>query len=253
MFLFQCDLLPGLTGKILRAKDERDNVTAKVVDRRAQIIAAVVLMLMIVGMLFYVFLFALTQTKARQTAWLQSFLLWFLLEVAIVSSLTVLVLNVAIPSIAMRDIVKNKERVKDQISNYYLTAKTSASAENAASLAPHDITANAGVGTSPFNAAKFLYVSTLVAQHFPALKESKIIASFSTPWPVITGVYCITRQYSCTVHQLRTYCTPYAVGYGEWNVLSDDSCGGCPRLCLFLYFISPCFKQLLPLKTERPS
>ena len=29
------------------------------------------------------------------------------------------------------------------------------------------------------------------------------------------------------------------VGYGEWNVLSDDSCGGCPKLCLFLFFISP--------------
>ena len=96
-----------------------------------QRIAAVVLMVMIVGMLFYVFLFALMQTKARQTAWLQSFLLWFLLEVAIVSSLTVLVLNVAIPSIAMKDITNNKERVKKRFTEYYLKTKTKAAVQAA--------------------------------------------------------------------------------------------------------------------------
>ena len=80
LFLFQRDLLPGVSGKILESKGQRDNVPVKFVSFHSKAVAWAFISLLNIGMLFYILLFALTQTGPRQNAWFQSFALWLVVE-----------------------------------------------------------------------------------------------------------------------------------------------------------------------------
>ena len=68
LFLFQCDLLPGLSGQILSSKGHRDNLTcrSKPVAPWQKAAGYLAVLLVDAAMLFYVFLFALQQSKVRQ-------------------------------------------------------------------------------------------------------------------------------------------------------------------------------------------
>ena len=65
LFLFQCDLLPGITGKILEAKGNRDFSKVHEVSWEYKAAGWALVALVNAGFLFYIFLFAVTQTKAR--------------------------------------------------------------------------------------------------------------------------------------------------------------------------------------------
>jgi hypothetical protein len=66
--LLQCDLLPGLSGQILTSKGHRDNLTSRSrpVAPWQKAAGYLVVLLVDAAMLFYVFLFALQQSKVRQ-------------------------------------------------------------------------------------------------------------------------------------------------------------------------------------------
>ena len=99
LFLFQCDLLPGLSSKILTAKKDRDVAVRASVSITKKVAGYVTVLLVNAGMLMYIFLFALQQSKTRQSAWLQSFLIWFMCEVLFVSTIVVLLLHYIIPNL----------------------------------------------------------------------------------------------------------------------------------------------------------
>jgi hypothetical protein len=172
LHLFQCDLLPGVSGKILESKSNRDNKTYNAVSKRMKILGYLVVSLCNAGMIFYIFLFALLQSADRQNAWFESFLIWIAIEILFVSTTMVILTHIIMPMIIMKDITKIKQKLTDNISAY----RESVSKDER----------NNG-GEDSFNAADYLFVSTRIAKSkeygFAKLKESQIIAQFSTPWP----------------------------------------------------------------------
>jgi hypothetical protein len=191
LFLFQCDLLPGISGKILELKGSRDSSKVKHVSFRAKVAAWAFLFLMDAGMLFYILLFALTQTGPRQNAWFQSFALWLVVEILLVSTAIVFITHILVPSLIMKDITQIKRRLMDNIRDF--NDKVNATGDKAALVT----TSETAEGVS-FNAANYLFVSTRLAREFPELKESKIILQFSTPWPRQSYLHIqnVSKKYS---------------------------------------------------------
>ncbi len=83
MFLFQRDLLPGVHGKILESKQNRDEFKPKSISAEKKLLSWLFLVVLNLGMLFYIMLFALQEARGRQAAWLRSFLIWLVLEVCL--------------------------------------------------------------------------------------------------------------------------------------------------------------------------
>jgi hypothetical protein len=120
-----------------------------------------------VVLLFYIYLFAIKQSGKRQDAWFRTFLIWLLLEVFIISTLVVIIMNVIVPSLVMRDLQNVKKRLMQAIKQY------NRSCRGGETYKPEPI----------FNVADYLFVSTRLSKLYPYLIESKIIQKFSTPWP----------------------------------------------------------------------
>jgi hypothetical protein len=118
LYLFQKDLLPGIHGMILEAKASRDEVILKGSSKQAKLLGWIYLGVTNIGMLFYILLFALTQTTDRQQAWGQSFALWLVADIFIVGTLIVLIMHVWIPAITMTDVLSIQKKLTETISNY---------------------------------------------------------------------------------------------------------------------------------------
>jgi len=111
LHLFQCDLLPGISGHILNSKSSRDKAAAhQAVFLWQKSLGYGCIFIVNAAMLFYIFLFALQQSKNRQDAWFKSFLLWLLTEIVFISTISVLVLHQLVPAFIMKDIHKLKNK-----------------------------------------------------------------------------------------------------------------------------------------------
>eukprot|EP01042_Synura_sphagnicola_P007929 gene7929-10155_t len=196
LYLFQKDLLPGLAGEILDGANRRDGKieddgrSLKAVSRTMKAMGWLVLGLVDVGMLFYVFLFASSQDNHRQTAWGQSFAVWLILEVLLVSTSTVILMHIFLPALIMRDVSKIKEKLMDSIANYYerieeddvegLHQPVGKKKEKKGEKYQMKVE---GGEDKQFNAASYLFLSYRMAERYSDLKISKIILAFQTPWP----------------------------------------------------------------------
>ena len=220
MYLFQKDLMPGVSGLVLDAKDCRDDDEKKIsaaanaahgpptATFAAKLFAWIFLAALNISLLFYVFLFAVTQDQYRQRAWVKSFGMWMIMEVVITSSITVCFMHVFLPTLAMKDVNKIKIRLIESIAKYHqsLVQKSKESDivlkakglhedvghKNRASddEASEDIDSDEDDdGTNDcnqvveLNAAKYLFVSYRLAQRYPDLRIAQVILQFSTPWP----------------------------------------------------------------------
>ena len=187
LFLFQCDLLPGVSGKILELKGNRDHPKVTSKSKNAKLLGWIFLLVLNLSMLFYILLFAFTQTGSRQSAWFQSFAIWLLMEIIFVSTFMVLFTHILIPTMIMKDLSQIKKKLIENIRDYQEKVL-----DNKTSTDDHD---NHEV---KFNAAKYFFVSTGISELYPHLKESKIISMFTTPWPKQS--YCrvtdVSKQYS---------------------------------------------------------
>ena len=65
LFLFQKDLMPGISGQILESKDQRDDLGLNAKSQTAKSLAWLMLGLLDLSMLFYIFLFAVSQEPHR--------------------------------------------------------------------------------------------------------------------------------------------------------------------------------------------
>lgn len=175
LFLFQLDLLPGVQGRILEAKANRDQQKRSSVEWSTKIAVWLIVGLMDIGMLFFIFLFALTQDYHRQNAWFLSFVMWLVVEVCLSSTNTVIVTHMVIPTIIMKDINVIKKRLVDNIRDY----QSSLTADSKKKRKKEE-------ETNKFNAADYLFVSNRLAKSYPDMKESQIITMFSTPWPRVS-------------------------------------------------------------------
>jgi hypothetical protein len=149
------------------------------------------LLLLNLLMLFYILLFAFSQTGPRQSAWFKSFAIWLAMEIIIVSTSIVLISHVFIPIVIMKDLAQIKKKLIANIREYQDTIKYNK--KNGI-----DDNAYNNQNDDNFNAAKYLFISTGLSKLYPDVKESKIIAQFSTPWPKQS--YCrvkdVSKQYS---------------------------------------------------------
>jgi Sec-independent protein translocase protein TatA len=120
LFLFQKDLSPGITGEILESKEQRENVVLQPVSQKVKYLAWFYLGVLDLGMLFYVFLFALSQDSHRQAAWGRSLGIYLFLDIVLISTLMVIFMHVLLPSLIMRDVGKIKKKVTESIKEFYV-------------------------------------------------------------------------------------------------------------------------------------
>jgi len=102
--LFVKDLLDGVNGMILDHKDRRDNEIKSQVELWKKVLGWIFLLIVSMGMLFYIYLFAMRQSSNRQRAWFNSFQVWLFFEIFIVSTGLVLVEHVLIPLWSMKEV-----------------------------------------------------------------------------------------------------------------------------------------------------
>jgi hypothetical protein len=180
LFLFMKDLTSGVSGEVLSNKSQRDSMSSSSSSRSRNVegvslkwkaLAWLFVFLTIFGMLFYVYLFAMTQTHSRQSAWFQSFVMWFVFDVFVSSTGVVLVTHLLIPLYVMSDIRTIKKKVLGDIKAFREKQKQCIFSQHQLPLAPE------------FNSAKYLFPSWRVASLFPEIPESELILQFSTPWP----------------------------------------------------------------------
>lgn len=193
LYLFQKDLLPGISGQILESKDARDHVQMSAVSKTAKTASWAFLFLLNGGMLFYIFLFAISQDSARQSAWAKSFAMWLVAEIFFVSTCMVLLTHVALPAFIMKDVQKIKKKLVDSLLHYHRQIR-SAGLYAADQAAPPS--------QSSFNAAEYLFVSYRLAKTMPKVKTAQIISRYSTVWP--------RQSYQHVVDLSKSYDRKYA-------------------------------------------
>ena len=175
LFLFQRDLLPGVSGKILETKANRDTETQKEVTLTTKVCGWSYVVILNSSMLFYIFLFALQQTSVRQQAWLQSFLMWLVMQIFLIAPTVVYITHVLIPSFTFKELKKIKNYLIQSFKNHRKRQKRRTEAQSTAEE-----------NQDAFNTAEYLFVSYRIAKFYPDLLESKVILNFATQWPVQT-------------------------------------------------------------------
>ena len=174
LYLFTRDLLQGINGMILDSKNRRNNPLAKRVSIYTKLAGWIFLILLDLALLLYIYLFALSQSAARQKAWFFSFILWIGFEIFVVSTLVVLIMHVIIPSVIMRDVNAIKKKILNDVLEYEKQVHRTSSGLCDAADNPTG---------RDFNAASYLFVSSKVAASHLEHRESAIILRFTTPWP----------------------------------------------------------------------
>jgi hypothetical protein len=77
----------------LENKRKRDDEKVHSVEKYQKNLAWAYILLLNAGMIFYILLFAISQTEANQAAWLQSFLLWLAADFSLVDPVSLLFIN----------------------------------------------------------------------------------------------------------------------------------------------------------------
>jgi hypothetical protein len=206
LYLFQKDLIPGINGEILETKSSRDHIILSPVSQKKKLLAWGFLLFLDLGMLFYVFLFAISQDSHRQLAWGRSLGIYLLLDIVFISTFMVIFMHVLLPSMIMRDIGEIKEKVRGNIQSFY-EKKLLETKENEKKETEEEIndskplhlkkrgrshsklrkteveTPSETTDCVSFNSVKYLFLSFRLAELYPTLPASQIILQYSSPWP----------------------------------------------------------------------
>jgi hypothetical protein len=151
---------------ILESKQNRESSVKDKVAPYKQNIAWAFIVCLDMAIIFYIYLFAIAQSSERQAAWFQTFIVWLVLDIFVMSTTVTFLSHILIPMIAMGDLRLVKDRLKKTIKQF---VRSKESATNSAS--------------DSFNVAKYLFVSYRLAERYPELQESQIISKFNSPWP----------------------------------------------------------------------
>jgi hypothetical protein len=192
LFFFQRDLLPGISGEILEAKNSREKVTLAPISMKMKWLAWWFLGVLNASMLFYIFLFAVSQDSHRQSAWGRSLAIYLVLDIVILSTLTVLLMHVMLPWLILGDVKKIKRRLVESVQRYYeqievekrrSMQKRKRQGKGKKELKSEDDQEGVAVTGKSFNAAKYLFLSVRLASEYRNLPVSPILLQFVSPWP----------------------------------------------------------------------
>jgi hypothetical protein len=187
--LFVRDLSSGICGEVLASHAQRSHsqsASSSRVMMGSLVVGWIAVVLMNLGMLLYVYLFAMTQSPSRQSAWFQSFVMWIIFEIFVSSTGLVIFFHLMVPLCVLTEVTKIKEKVLCDLilfrENYLRRVCGGGDQRTAAAGDGVTIPKNESAEVE-FNAAKYLFVSWRVASLFPELPESGLVRQFSTPWP----------------------------------------------------------------------
>ena len=180
MYLFVKDLMDGVNGAILDAKDRRDSDRKRRIQPAYKAASWVFLTLTAVAMLLYIYLFAMGQSQHRQNAWFRSFLVWLVFEIVLCASAIVFVKHVLLPLIAVGDVRRVKKSIVSDIIRFNSSMRSvrvmpPPHTDSLQHLPPDNL--------ETFNAAQFLFPSHRLAAMHRYLPESGVVLQYSTPWP----------------------------------------------------------------------
>lgn len=163
--LFQRDLLPFTAGAVVHSKVARE------VERPpdsvlliTKIMAWVYLAVSNLGILFYIYLFAIQQSHTRQRQWLAAFVVWVATDMILLSTVLTYMTCMYVPSLFVQDVKDARAQVLDTLDSQ------------------SDVV-NKHKYHVPFNACLYFFVSHRLAALHPELQSSKIILQYSSPWP----------------------------------------------------------------------
>jgi hypothetical protein len=111
--LFVRDLSSGICGDVLENKAKRSLTQASPslrVTRESLVIGWIFVFLLNLGMLLYVYLFAMTQSPSRQSAWFQSFVMWLVFEIFVSSTGLVIFFHLLFHSMSSQRSPRSKRR-----------------------------------------------------------------------------------------------------------------------------------------------
>jgi hypothetical protein len=198
LFHFQKDLMAGLNEQILETQDHRESIIGLARSSSAKLVCSLFLGVEHLGMVFYVFLFGLTKDSPHQQAWAQSFVMWLVMEIVLFSSMMVLVNNILLPLLTMKELGAVRLKVVQAISEYDRRLRrhgkddSAMDPEGKAEFQPGD-------SAWSFNAAKYFFVSHRLARACPELAAAKMVLQYVTPWPrqsYLHAAQAMTSKYS---------------------------------------------------------
>ena len=153
---------------IFESKVSRDSSSPKKkVDHYQKSGAWIFITTLNIGLLVYSFVFALSQTEIRQAAWIQSFVVWLVIEISLASTFTVYVNQFLIPSLAIRELTRVKQVILETFKLYSETSRRSMNLQE----------------LEKFNIADYFFASKRISVKYPNLWTSKLISNFRSIWP----------------------------------------------------------------------
>lgn len=185
LYLFQRDLLPGLKGAILDDKSRRDSTHGlKPHTSTAKHITWLFIGMLDASLLFYVLLFAMQQSGPRQRAWAQSFGLWLVMEVLMISTMMVVVRHVLMPLLLMKDVAKIQRKLTDNLLSFYQQQMAKNRRGDVYAVKDEVKQTDERDNAQSFNAAHYLFLSYRLAQTLNSTSSvAQLILHYQTPWP----------------------------------------------------------------------
>jgi hypothetical protein len=208
LYLFFKDLSSLVCGEVLDYKEKRDAVKANRVSIFAKVLGWSFVLVLNFVLLLYVYLFAMRQTRSRQSAWFISFLMWLLFEVFISSTGLVLICHILIPLYVFSDVKKIKDKImrdlvffrnkfRNRDRNSSIHSRNTTESEVGKIKMVVNLSEGAPEEKKDFNSAKYLFASwrlswLLVNNHSfvqtnaraeVGSEISEMILGFKTPWP----------------------------------------------------------------------
>lgn len=174
--LFMQDLMSGLSGSVVEGACDRemDLIAPIAADQRQavllQVAGSIALVMLVGGMLFYLFLFSVRQSATNQREWWNSLVMWMLMDALLLSTANVFFTHFLLPAFTMKDVRVVEQKLRECVRQ--------------CKQHKHDVDAHSESNDKKqFDSSEYFFVSKRVAHQFPHLPESEWVLSFSTPWP----------------------------------------------------------------------
>lgn len=170
-YLFAKDFLVGADRRLLEAKEDKFPIPEAA--GRTGFVAIFLLVVGLIAMFSYTVVFSWRQSADRQIAWYTSFIIFFIFEVVVVETLSVLVTDVILP-------LGRYEVIKDAINKVYELMNQQNQPTNPSNSSKK--------GVDRFDMTSFLFVSRKSLGYYQTADANsqliRAVGSFSTVWPV---------------------------------------------------------------------
>lgn len=178
MYLFQYDLLPPVTSRILDTKHNRDILHLTPVHALTQQCILMALLLFNAGMLGYVLYFGADARFYLQSAWARSFALYLFIDVIFTSTIFVCFFHMLLPLCISQDIYDMKTKLTTLIHQFNSNYAASRQVQ------PTNSTSSNSIKALPkFNASNYFFISKFIAKEYLNLHVSKFILHYATEFP----------------------------------------------------------------------